>query len=1597
MGLNIDSLIRAGDVEIQHRIRRYDVNWGRPHFAVTYKRLLLAKMPIVYWSMEQSDYGGSSFYSRNWGSAGRDQDLHYFPSDGTGLVWDTGQADPTDSEVDFGGVGYANSIVSLSNSYFELGYSIVMWIKPNRVLDADEINGLLCKQLNVGVRDGGLCSIVLQGYEGVNRLGIVFNDDESIYLDTADVIFEVDKWYCVVVTVQPGGDLTYPNLPISADNPRLWVDTNPVYVYVNGVKVWDNDAVVLNEPDFDVTNCNWIAGAVRFNDGIGFNFDGHMDEVGVFPIVFNQQTATQIYGLGLGATYLEPDEDFDNDVVGSYADQRRYGQLILADSPTNYWKMDEVLDGGGDDYKYVPDAQSGLANRNLSVARGAGQWNENRIVESPILSANYLSSDPPGKALKMSGDDYPGFIRDFEQLEDTGEQTVEVWFKKDAWSSHPDGIIGLTGFDHGKGFNLAVKSDDHWGVIFYMYWHGSDHTKKLFTSGKMIFKRDTWYHVVSTLNKDGEARLYVDGQLVDSASWGKDWKYKYAPTSNLFVGGWDGDPRNTQPVFYIDDIALYSKALSANQVYTHYWTGKLGPYAKINLTGGDPLQEPSPFIIGVNEYSVLENEEDITEFVDSYNFDEDIKQLVSTASMTVYEDWNAGQINTKLNANTYVKIDRRFRSQSLDYDSGWVSMGHFLVEGPIGSSVSASGSRTAMVALKGLNKLFTLDLAHTPIEPDRLLVRKRKLDVVTSTVEYTKYHMSRDSDNPDIDNVFQNWAEFPSTKIWVTDFKNYDKNDSDKGGINDPKEVIRIKGSEGAVRILGGEGAVTIDNTYLLDKVSDRGLGDPSTIMAEFYRYATIEDKKEAEVLDMFVLRNRWQLTLEDAGLLIDGKSILVRTGNAKGKLWKLVSNGTAREITANEKIDADTVLTNIGTEDNDWVKGSSYGSAPPPPGDGTQYAIQAVGDHTIDSTFNIADIPLTAFIPRTSVDWDDNSKITGIKVKLWRRCRNPYGFTASRDAVKDHIMQIRVGSLYTVSNPLTSYWPTTTIDWTLVEYGGDNQTLGVNWTWGQIKDSLEDVSFQFAVTIDRGPLLDIVAEFYEVSIELIIEDLGVITLHDIHGYPVNPEYEGLAVGDVVQIGDYNSVEDAIRKVAYRCGFQENDSSKPFYFELDACPTALAPSVPPIRPKISDQTHWGEIVEQLLQYAPPNYRLSINSDGVLRGQLVGFLIGAAPNHQLVGRLDINEDHGDYGIATRLVIEGESTDTFNVGLNIAAGGTSAVRAYVLDGYADPSKHPDKDDYLGITITQDQADAKWQQVFNGNPKTPVPSGGNSAWVTRYGVILAQEGKPKDVKRWKYEDTALCAIDIGRASTGTPIEIEALEFTWFNHYLEGNTISQSLIVHYMTEADYEAEFGAVLSSSPDQDDMSYFPSANSRAWKLLVDEFALEESTTTIESGEFEGGLPVGCRFLKFTNGQSHYRFPMEAPSDKDAGVRVTLAECKIWTSRRIIATAELGVSGIFGTGDYKELATRLRRRTDYLEKNLYLNNFDKAKSFALAELQERYVDFTPIAVTAFAPTVEVADIVYLIHPETRIGKTYLVVAASHDVSGVGKFQVLNYDIN
>jgi hypothetical protein len=461
-------------------------------------------------------------------------------------------------------------------------------------------------------------------------------------------------------------------------------------------------------------------------------------------------------------------------------------------------------------------------------------------------------------------------------------------------------------------------------------------------------------------------------------------------------------------------------------------------------------------------------------------------------------------------------------------------------------------------------------------------------------------------------------------------------------------------------------------------------------------------------------------------------------------------------------------------------------------------------------------------------------------------------------------------------------------------------------------------------------------------------------------------------------------------------GFQENDPSKPFYFSLEESPRNLAPSVPPLKNFISDNKTRLDILQDVSQnYALPDYKIYIDSDGVVRGRLLSTKYNSDADILLppTTTADYNVDGSDISVITRVIVEGANASSVNVALNVTKGGFSAVRAYKLNNYASS----DSGSLDGRTLTQPAADTLLAEVFDNSSKTPIPPTG-SGWLydgqnKYYGTLWYRYGPRSQVKRWDFEDQALFALDIGRNGNGTAIEVDFMEMVAFNHFFSAdNSIGQTVLIYYMTEADYEAEFKKKAPATVSQADTSYFPPANANSWKLLVDEISVTE-TTKISSSDFVDEKPVKARFFKFVVGQCQYRFPI-INVDDNVATSINFANIKIYNSSTVRASAELGVDGEFADTVYKDMSTRLRRRSEFLSGNVLLNTYDKVKDFALSELRERTIDYAPTAITTTYPNIQLYDVVYWTNPQTRVSGKYLVEAVSLGMRKPTQCQIHNY---
>jgi len=161
--------------------------------------------------------------------------------------------------------------------------------------------------------------------------------------------------------------------------------------------------------------------------------------------------------------------------------------------------------------------------------------------------------------------------------------TIEAWVKpneKVAWMD----IVDKAGSY--RGYRLYICSSDKLSPdsIFSVRAIFGDGTDWLLINKQYIIYPNNWYHIVTTYN-NGSAKLYVNGAEVASGSGGA----MVNATVPLTIGGTsylDG---------LIDEVRIYNRALSAEEVRYHYnhggpvaaWDMDEGSGAKINDQSGN--------------------------------------------------------------------------------------------------------------------------------------------------------------------------------------------------------------------------------------------------------------------------------------------------------------------------------------------------------------------------------------------------------------------------------------------------------------------------------------------------------------------------------------------------------------------------------------------------------------------------------------------------------------------------------------------------------------------------------------------------------------------------------------------------------------------------------------------------------------------------------------------------------------------------------------------------------------------------------------------------------------------------------------------------
>ena len=217
-----------------------------------------------------------------------------------------------------------------------------------------------------------------------------------------------------------------------------------------------------------------------------------------------------------------------------------YSQVVFADEPVGYWRLDEA---GG-----------------TTAVDATGNGHDGTYTNGPVLQ-QVSGVKNAGSAVTFDGNDDRVHIPYTAAL-NPSTFTVEAWAKATGGSGW--GTVASSFGARNEGFGLWDAQGNAWQM-----WASGPAGE---TEIGAALTPNTWAHVVGTY--DGTTmRLYVDGQLVNSLV------HPYAPhtTAAFELGATSYDNGSFWGEHFtgsIDEVAVYDRVLTAQEISEHYTAGR---------------------------------------------------------------------------------------------------------------------------------------------------------------------------------------------------------------------------------------------------------------------------------------------------------------------------------------------------------------------------------------------------------------------------------------------------------------------------------------------------------------------------------------------------------------------------------------------------------------------------------------------------------------------------------------------------------------------------------------------------------------------------------------------------------------------------------------------------------------------------------------------------------------------------------------------------------------------------------------------------------------------------------------------------------------
>jgi len=238
-------------------------------------------------------------------------------------------------------------------------------------------------------------------------------------------------------------------------------------------------------------------------------------------------------------------------MVVATSDASTYTSAVLADNPVGYWRFEE---------------QSGtVAVDNSASGLYPGTYTGTPTFGLPGIDINSVRLPGPGTPSPVTVGYYP-------ELNPAGSFSFEIWVRPQS--------------NDAADWRCPIGNFGGWGSPSGWYVYQSPGAGSTFTFvlqpanafiGNFSYELLKWYHIVGTY--DGTtAKFYVNGVLRGSQAIAYGVGYIANPAISLNIGArggadygwWDGN---------LDEVAIYTNALTELQVQTHFQVGTNSFYA----------------------------------------------------------------------------------------------------------------------------------------------------------------------------------------------------------------------------------------------------------------------------------------------------------------------------------------------------------------------------------------------------------------------------------------------------------------------------------------------------------------------------------------------------------------------------------------------------------------------------------------------------------------------------------------------------------------------------------------------------------------------------------------------------------------------------------------------------------------------------------------------------------------------------------------------------------------------------------------------------------------------------------------------------------